>query len=204
MKMKKVLLATACAAALVVGSVAGTMAYLTSQDEVVNTFTVGDIVITLDEANVDNDAYDGKTPERDKANDYKLIPGSSYEKDPTVHFAGTNEPSYVFVEVENGIAAIEAPTVEGGYTAIADQIVNVYGWTALEGVEGVDNVYYKTVTSSTDLDLVVFNGFTLADGIDNETLAAYEKAKIAVTAYAIQQAGFEGDVAGAWKAGNWS
>ncbi len=74
-KTSKALLLSLCAVLLVTASVLGTMAYLTSQDQVVNTFTVGNVAITLDEKDVDN-----STPgenDRDKANAYKLMPGHS-------------------------------------------------------------------------------------------------------------------------------
>ena len=51
MKTKsKALLLTLCAVLLVTASVLGTMAFLTSNDEVVNTFSVGSVAIKLDEA----------------------------------------------------------------------------------------------------------------------------------------------------------
>ena len=80
-KTKKALLLSLCAVMLVTASVLGTMAYLTSTDEVVNTFTVGNVAITLDETDVDN-----STPgenDRDQANEYKLMPGKEYVKDPS-------------------------------------------------------------------------------------------------------------------------
>ena len=46
----KALLLTLCAVLLVTASVLGTMAFLTSNDEVVNTFSVGSVAIKLDEA----------------------------------------------------------------------------------------------------------------------------------------------------------
>ena len=82
-KTKKALLLSLCAVMLVTASVLGTMAYLTSTDEVVNTFTVGNVAITLDETDVDN-----STPgenDRDQANEYKLMPGKEYVKDPNQH-----------------------------------------------------------------------------------------------------------------------
>ncbi|MCI6842153.1 MAG: SipW-dependent-type signal peptide-containing protein, partial [Clostridiales bacterium] len=48
----KILLLALCMAALIAVSVLGTMAYLTSTDTVTNTFTVGKVAITLDEAKV--------------------------------------------------------------------------------------------------------------------------------------------------------
>ena len=48
----KVLLLTLCAALLVCATVLATMAFLTDTAEVKNTFTVGNVDITLDEAKV--------------------------------------------------------------------------------------------------------------------------------------------------------
>ena len=52
-KTRKILLMAACAVLLVCISVGATVAYLTSTDTVTNTFTVGQVAITLDEAKVD-------------------------------------------------------------------------------------------------------------------------------------------------------
>ena len=50
----KALTLSLCAVLLVVTTVFATMAYLTSQDSVNNTFTVGKVEITLDEAQVND------------------------------------------------------------------------------------------------------------------------------------------------------
>ena len=184
---KKVFVTVLCAAALVIASVLGTMAFLTSTDEVNNTFTVGNVEITLDEAPV-NDAGVIQAGNRVKENTYKLIPGHEYTKDPTVHVTANSEDSWIFVKVEDGLTAIETdPT-------IASQITT-NGWTALDGVAGV---YYKEYTSkATAEDMVVFEKFKLKDDAE---VAHYAQAKIKVTAYAIQKDGFESAIA-AWNAG---
>ena len=97
---KKVILTVLCAVLLVVGSVLGTMAYLTSNDEVVNTFTVGNVQIKLDEAKANTDGSlsdNGAT--RVKANSYKLLPGHTYNKDPMVTVLKGSESSYVKMTV---------------------------------------------------------------------------------------------------------
>jgi len=101
MKMKKALVALVCAIALVTATFLGTMAYFTSQDSVTNTFTVGKVEITLDETNVDKE--NDSEPERDKENEYHLIPGVSHVKDPMVTVVSGSEDCYVrmLVEVEN-------------------------------------------------------------------------------------------------------
>ena len=175
---KKVFMTVLCAAALVVASVLGTMAFLTSKDKVNNTFTVGNVAITLDEAKVTDAGNPVEGADRVKANIYKLIPGHEYTKDPTVHVTANSEDSWVFIKVEDGLAAIEDDTT------VADQITG-NGWTALDGVAGV---YYKEYSSSTAAtDLVVFETFNVKGDAD---VAQYANAKIDVTAYAIQKDGF--------------
>lgn len=108
MKTKsKALLLTLCAVLLVAASVLGTMAYLTSKDEVVNTFTVGNVAIKLDEAKVDESgkALTGDAAERVKANEYHLLPGHTYTKDPTVTVLKDSEESYVRLKVTFNNAA---------------------------------------------------------------------------------------------------
>ena len=189
---RKALLLVLCAALLVSATVMGTVAYLTSQDAVTNIFTVGKVAITLDELDVDNDT--AAENDRDKQNDYHLLPGSKHVKDPTVHVVANSEDSYIFVKVVNNIAAIEA---EGDKGTIAAQIT-AKGWTALEGASGV---YYKTYTkSATVVDMVVFEEFNIKGDITNDALAAYQGKTIEVTAYAIQQTGFANANA-AWTAG---
>ncbi len=183
-KKTKALLLALCAVALVVTTVFSTMAYLTSKDSVTNTFTVGKVAITLDEADVTNN-----TSSRVQRNAYHLLPGNTYTKDPTVHVAANSEDSWIFVKVDNQIANIEAdPT-------IAAQI-EANGWTALDGVTGV---YYKTYTKNAAAeDLVVFRNFTIKGDVDYNALKDYNNKTVVVTAYAIQKAGFETDAAKAW------
>ena len=189
-KKTKALMLVLCAVLLVTASVLGTMAYLTSTDQVVNTFTVGKVAITLDEAKVDPDGTAVTPAARVKGNAYHLLPDHTYTKDPTVHVQANSEDSFIFVKVENGIANYEdSPT-------IAEQIIH-RGWTPLDGVE---NVYYKTYTKRAEItDLPVFGNFTIAnhaDAADSWNNFSAET-KVTVTAYAVQQDGFA-SAAAAW------
>lgn len=186
-KTRKILAMAACAILLVCISVGATVAYLTSADSVTNTFTIGKVAITLDEAKVNEYGDEVEGAARVKNNTYKLIPGHEYTKDPTVHFAAGSEASWLFVKVEDGIADIEADT------KIAAQIT-ANGWTALAGETGV---YYKSVGANTTkdaIDYVVFENFTLTDTAD---VSAYKDKTIKVTAYAVQADGFKAE-ADAW------
>lgn len=195
----KALILTLCAVLLVVATVMGTLAYLTAQtDTITNTFTVGKVALTLDEAKVDAYGVPVQGAVRVKANAYKLIPGHSYTKDPTVHVTADSENSYIFVKVENGIAALEAQD----NNTIAKQIADK-GWMALNDVA---NVYYKEYTSKNTVeDLVVFERFKIADAVSGTDAwnAIGENTKITVTAYAVQKDGFA-DAKAAWAAANFS
>ena len=72
---------------LVIGcAVGGTVAWLTAQTgPVVNTFTYGDIDITLGETT---------------GNNYKIIPGVDIEKDPKVTVKKGSEACWLFVKVK--------------------------------------------------------------------------------------------------------
>ena len=191
--MKKTLTVIIALVLVVVMSVAGTVAYLTSQATVTNTFTVGKVAITLDETKVTEygDAVPSAAPV--SANQYTLIPGHTYTKNPTVHVNADSENCWVFVKVTNEIAAIEAPAsaTDPVYVQINQQITN-NGWTALEGQPGV---YYMTYTKGqTDKDLEVFQSFKVAGDAD---ISAYAGKTIVINAYAIQSDGF-GTASAAW------
>lgn len=100
MKTKsKALLLTLCAVLLIAASVLGTMAYLTSTAKVENTFTIGKVEIKLDEAKVTADGIPVEGAARVQANSYKLMPGTTYTKDPTVTVLKGSEDSYVRMKV---------------------------------------------------------------------------------------------------------
>lgn len=199
-KTSKALLLMLCAVLLVAASVLGTMAYLTSTDTVTNTFTVGNVKITLDEQDVDDSTANA---DRDQANSYKLLPGHTYTKDPTIHVDASSEDCYLFVKVVNEIAAIE------GTTTVADQMTT-RGWKVVDAEKGI--YVYATGTDaktavSANANIAVFDNFTI-DGTKvvnvptggttptgKLNIADYDGKTITVTAYAIQKDGFESKTA---------
>lgn len=118
MKNMKKILTVACAMALSAAiAVGGTLAYLTKTTETVtNTFTVGKVNITLNEAKVNEDGKpvdasgnvvtDLATAHRVTENDYHLLPGHNYTKDPTVYVTKGSEECYVrmFVTITKSAA----------------------------------------------------------------------------------------------------
>ena len=109
---------------LVIGCVAGgTVAWLVAtSDTVTNTFTYGDINITLAETT---------------GEDYKIIPGKDIPKDPKVTVTAGSEACWLFVKVE-----------ESG-TFVADKVTYAIAdsWTQGNGTEIPSNVYYREVSA---------------------------------------------------------
>ncbi len=187
MKLKKILTLMCCAVLLVCISVGATLAYLTAEDTVTNTFTVGDVAITLDETDVNLDGVkDGDT--RVDANKYKLMPGHTYTKDPIVHVDAESEDCYLFVKVENAISEIE----DSASTIVAQMATN--GWTL---VTGQTNVYAHANIAKGGDDVNVFETFKIAGSVKD--LSSYEDKTIVITAYAVQADGFTSSDA-AWNA----
>ncbi len=190
--MKKQIIAAAAAAMICVGAIGGTFAYLTSQTETVNnTFTVGNNVAFaedggLDEAKVNELGEAEPGAERVTKNEYKLLPGHEYTKDPTVHIKGGSEPCYVFVHVENGISGIEDSTqtiaaqIEQNWTKVADK-PGFYYWKDGVVTPGVN-----------DTDLIVFSKFGVKENAKYEELKTVAEGgnSITITACLIQADGF--------------
>ena len=163
---------------LVIGCVAGgTVAWLVAKtDTVTNTFTYGDINIELWE---------------ETGNNYKIVPGVNIKKDPKVTIKGGSEPCYVFVKVdENG-------------TFVKDKVTYRMSvlWTKLEGVEGVDNVWYieqggvvnpQTVPILANDQIIVSKDLT-----KDEIKSITANPTLTFTAYAVQKEG-SNNAAEAW------
>lgn len=183
----KALVLALCAVLLVVTTVFVTMAFLTSEDSVQNTFTVGKVEITLDEAKVDSYGNEIANAERVKENEYKLIPSHTYVKDPTIHVDSNSEDCYLFVKIQNDLGS------DGVINGIANN-----GWVLVEGTQDVYCYYGVTdgETNSTKQivkpgkDKKVFDTFTFGEKANPDNYdTATKNAEIIVTAYAIQADG---------------
>lgn len=211
-KLKKAALLLCSAVLLVCISIGATVAYLTSTDKVVNTFTVGNVQIKLDEAKANLDGtLDTTTTDRVKANSYKLLPGHTYNKDPMVTVLKDSESCYVKMTVtidkasqldaifadENGAKLL---TIFNGYDS--------NNWTYKGNTKDTEKNtrtyefwYKEAVAATTDnvaLD-ALFDSITVPGTITNAQLETIKGMTITVNAYAIQADGFANAEA-AWAA----
>lgn len=163
---------------LILGVAAGsTVAWLVAKtDPVVNTFTYGDINITLEESTGSN---------------YKIIPGVNIAKDPKVTVKAGSEACWLFVKVEE----------KGNFVADKVTYAIADGWNALDGQTGV---YYREVPAATDdtgFDVLKNNTITVSDQLTKteiQNLTGADKTPtLTFTAYAVQKDGIA-DAAAAW------
>lgn len=163
--MKKKSLALLLAIAIVVvGVVAGTVAWLTDKTpSVTNTLTTSDINIELKETK----------------NNFQMIPGWNIEKDPKVTVKTGSEACYLFVKLEESKNFADFMTYE-----MAD------GWEPLPEAPGV---YYREVaaaTADTTFEVLKGNQVTVKGTVTKEqmnALTADTYPTLTVTAYASQQ-----------------
>lgn len=212
MKKFKALLVVACALLLVAASVFGTMAYLTSQDTVTNTFTVGKVAIKLDEAKANLEGTLVANADRVKENTYKLLPGHTYNKDPMVTVLSGSESSYVKMTVTfskaNELDAIFAP--DGADLTSIFNGYNAANWIAKGNTKDAAantrtyEFWYKEAVGATTADVALdalFDSITVPGEITGEQLETIKGMTITVNAYAIQADGFA-DANAAWAAFN--
>ena len=206
----KALLLMLCAVLFVTASVLGTMAYLTSQDEVVNTFAVGKVAIKLDEAKANADGTLVEGADRVQANSYKLLPGHTYNKDPMVTVLKDSEKSYIKMTVTVSKSA-ELDAIFGADGANLLTIFEGYdntNWIYKGNVEDTDantrtyEFWYKDAVAAPDDNVALdalFDKIVVPGSITSEQLTTIEGMTITVNAYAIQADGFANEEA-AWAA----
>lgn len=211
MKKSKILLLTLCAVLVVTATVLGTLAFLTSQDTVVNTFSVGKVEIKLDETKVTPDGKPVEGADRVKENQYHLLPGLTYTKDPTMTVVKGSEASYVRMLVTfdhmKELDAIFAPTGADMTSIFNGYDANKWELKAVERDETANTLTYEfrykgivTPTATDDLVLeALFDSVTVPGFLDGEDMAAIADLKITVVGNAIQAAGFA-TVDAAWVA----
>ncbi len=201
MKKSKILILSVCAVLLIAVSVLGTIAYLTDSEGVVNTFTVGQVDLVLDEAVVDADGNPtgGRTEE---GNAYHLIPGKTYVKDPTVTVVAGSEESYVRMIVtincyKELCAIFDTPFLPQHFVSGWDN--EVWETTGEIKVDETANTgtyefrYYTPVAGGTDgvtLD-ALFDTLTVPSTMTGDQLKSIADLKIDVEAHAIQKSGID-------------
>lgn len=212
MKQSKKLIAALLALLVMSAAVMGTLAWLTDRDEVVNTFTVGNVDITVDETDV-NENGEPTGGDRVQENEYHLIPGCEYLKDPTMTVKANSVESYarMILTIHNAsdVQAIIDKYNLGDFSALIKgwdaNIWQYFGFTedAAENTISFEFRYYKEIPAAEqDVALeALFTTLVVPGQMTGEELAdLYDGGfKMSVVGHAIQTAGFD-DVDAAWAA----
>ena len=186
---KKLAVMLASLALVLCTVIGGTLAWLvTETDPVVNTFTYGDINITLRETDTNKDGDNDPN-----TNTYPMVPGHTITKDPKVTLKANSENAWLFVKLQKTANFDDFMAFE-----IAD------GWTKLNNVDGV---YYREVSKAAqDVEFTVIkdNTVTVKGEVTKEMLndldanGASNYPKLIVTAYAVQRDSNIATAADAW------
>ena len=198
---KKAIVAVVALVLVLCCAMGGTLAWLVdSTTEVKNTFTYGDINISLWEHKLNDD---GLTLSTDVFTDaeqtgFKMIPGNNIEKDPTVTVKEGSEACWLFVEVK------ESENFDDFMTYAIAEGWTLYNTTTSGSNIKTDNttadtyVIYREVVKTTKDELFYVlagkegyqNGYvTVNDAVTKKMFAALTEATrptLTFTAYAVQ------------------
>lgn len=154
------------------GAIGGTIAWLTSNTgTVTNTFTVGDIEITLAETT---------------GNQYDFVPGDTLTKDPKVTVTGGSEACYVFIKVvEDNNITVTGPN---GKTENAMQYAIDPVWKSVPGHDGYWYCEVAQSDSNTVKSILVDNQVKVSPYVPKDSDLEDEEFTLSFTAAAIQSA----------------
>lgn len=161
--MKRKKLITMLTALVLVGvvGVGATFAYLSSAAELTNVFTVGNVTITLDEADYLDGEKNGveRVAEGQDTDDYGFMyPGREIVKDPTIHVTADSEDCYLFVKITGLDDLLENGFATDNYDVTAAMLSA--GWVRKETTSGFDGLYQyneKVLKTATNKDYKLFD-----------------------------------------------
>ncbi len=197
-------------------SIYGTLAYLTDSDTVVNTFTVGNVDITVDETEVTPDGEPTGEDNRVESNNYHLMPGHTYVKDPTTTVHAGSEESFIRMVVTlNKLSELKGIAALGGENFALENLVTGLDsaiWVPVPAATVEDEEantityefrYYQTVDASAATEDIVleplFTNIVIPGEVTGDELATLADMQILINGHAIQSLSFA-DADAAWAA----
>ena len=168
--------------------VGGSLAWLVdTTDGVTNAFTFGDINIELWEHVLNSDGLTlSDTETSEDQSGFKMIPGNTIEKDPTITVKEDSEACWLFVKI------VKSPNFDSFMTYELDSI-----WTNLEtSDDGLTSVYYyngtdlnSILSADKDFNILANKKVTVNGSVTKETLTAdtFKSPTLTFTAYAVQR-----------------
>ena len=217
--MKKRILTVSLVVALLATCFGGTLAYLKDSEAQTNTFTTGNVLISLDEAVVEKNAEGdlvAKGEERtEDEQSYHLFPAMTVTKDPTITVDAESENAWVAAKVIisgaalydlipmdgsadliniNAVASgglLAQSTIYGDYNGLAVfQNDNYAVYQVAEGNNTWTLYIFMKAEQAAKAEIVLFDTLTIPAGWDNKEMALINGMNIDVQAFAVQVNGF--------------
>lgn len=214
---KKALIMVLCAALVITSAALGTIAYLTDRASITNVFTMGNVQIKVDETDVDLNGdpipdENGAPVRKEEGNEYHLIPGKTYTKDPAVTVLRGGEDTFVrmivtITDAADVLAVFEE--LKAFYPEYANGFLpqeHVTGWlpeiwpchdmrtdTANDAIV-LEFRYHRVVAADPANDQMLeplFASFTVPGELTGDQLDRIKEMQIIVEGHAIQTATFE-------------
>lgn len=190
-------------ALLVGGTVGGTFAWLITQSNTVtNTFTEGNINISLKEHELDPQT--GEQLDKDKwveTQEIELLPGRTVYKDPTVFVEAGSEPCYVrmymIIDYQSGIEKHHGfEAIKDWFEFSSEWIADTNAWVdKTGGIHGhvIEFTYNQKVTVAESGDptalVPLFESITIPSDLSGEKFDCLKEAKLFFVAQAVQDRG---------------
>lgn len=171
MSKRKILALASAVCVVAILAIGGTLAYFTATDDATNTFTVGNVDITLTEPNWEGSGSKD-APE--------VYPGEPLAKDPTVTNSGAN-PCFVRIKVEG----LDCLAPAGNITYRTDYVTGKLGVDWVLHTDGY--FYYNKVLAVGDTTDALFDQIVIPTDLKNGD--AKTEFNVVVTAEAVQAQG---------------
>lgn len=159
---RKSILLAVCLILLATAAVMGTLAYFTSEDTVTNTFTIGNVGITLTESE----------------GTYIIVPGHYSVKKPQITVSENSEDCYVYALVDNQL-------VVGNETVATPNVDTKNDWTLVK-TEGSKTLYRHNAIMKAENFTLIFKQVKYNADLTKTQVAALEDKTITVSAFAHQ------------------
>ena len=209
MMKKRTFLLVFCALLVLSSAAMGTIAYMTDWAAAINTFSVGDMAIRVDESAVNPDGTLIEGADRVTGNDYHLLPGATYVKDPKVTMTKGSDSAYVRMLVTiNRIKELNAIFPEGFLPEAHVSGWDATLWPCVGVTDNGDNTatyefrYHTAVAAPMDADLSLeplFTAITVPGSLTREQMSTIADLQITVVGEAVQSSNFPGETE-AWAA----
>lgn len=177
LKLPKMLIISVAIICLLFSTIGGTIAWLTSKSETVtNTFTYGDINISISETDT------GDNDDNEYTNMYEMIPGNKITKDPIITVKENSEDCYLFIRIEK----------TNNFDEFMEYVI-LDEWIL---VEDTDNVYYQEVSkkeAKQEFSIIKDNTIIVKESVTKKMLNDLDKSgeenfpQLNITAYAVQR-----------------